>query len=262
MARGSLKNVARLLKNINEEIPVEQQFIYDLTKSIEMTADKESRKPSQTYKPSGMNCMRASYYQVKGEEPDESDSSYSMIGIGESGTDRHIRIQTAIEEMKQNGFDCEYIDVETFIKQRNLTDIEVREKSGMETKCYNKALNMSFLTDGIIKYKNKYYIFEFKTETSNKWFARNGVDKKHYHQGTAYALNFNLDDVMFVYENRDTCLKKAYILHITDEMKNDIVGYISNCDSYIDNNQVPEKVLDNKICKYCSYRKRCEKDGN
>jgi hypothetical protein len=34
--------------------------------------------------------------------------------------------------------DVEYIDVAEFVKQRNLTDLEIREKSGMETKLYHK----------------------------------------------------------------------------------------------------------------------------
>lgn len=261
MARGSLKKVAKLLNSISDEVPVEQQFLNDLTKSIEMTSSKETRKPSQTYKPSGMNCMRASYYQIIGVDPDTDDSTYSLVGIGESGTDRHIRIQQAIDSMKENGFECEYIDVEEFVKNRHLEEVQIKEKSVMETKCFNAKLNMSFLTDGIIKYKNKYYIFEFKTETSNKWWSRTGVDPKHYHQAICYALNFGLDNVLFVYENRDTCQKKAFMFHVIDEMKQDILGYISTCDSYVQENKVPPKEINNKICQYCSYRKRCDKDG-
>lgn len=262
MARGSLKKIARMLNSVQEDISVDQQFLYELNKSIELTINKESRKPSQTYKPSGMNCMRSSYYQIKGVDPDTQDSTYALIGIGESGTDRHIRIQQAIEHMKDNGFDCEYLDVEEFIKQRKLTDIEVKEKSGMETKCYNKKLNMSFLTDGIIKYQNKYYIFEFKTETSNKWWSRTGVDDKHKHQATAYSINFGLDKVLFVYENRDNCQKKAFLLDITNDMKQELIGYILTCDTYLNENKVPPKINDNKICQYCGYRKRCNKDGS
>lgn len=263
MARGSLKNVAKLLSNVNKDISVEQQFLHDLEKSIELNVNKESRKPSQTYKPSSMNCMRASYYQVVGVDPDVSDSTYGIIGIGESGTDRHIRIQQAIECMKENGIDCEYIDVESFIKQRNLTDIEVKEKSGMETKCYNKKLNMSFLTDGIVKYRGKYYIFEFKTEISSKWWSRTGVDVKHKHQATAYSVNFGLDKVLFVYENRDNCQKKAYLLDVTEDMKQELYGYILTCDSYVQEKRIPPKsIVDNKVCQYCSYRKRCDKDGS
>ena len=40
----------------------------------------------------------------------------------------------------------------------------------METKLYHKKLNMSFMTDGIIRYKGKYFIFEFKKETSDKFY--------------------------------------------------------------------------------------------
>ena len=47
--------------------------------------------------------------------------------------------------------------------------LEIVGQSGMECKLYHKKLNMSFMCDGIIKYKSKYFIFEFKTETANKW---------------------------------------------------------------------------------------------
>lgn len=262
MARGALRNIAKLLNNIQEDIPVADQFLHDLIKSIEKTDANNHRKPSQTYKPSGMNCMRMSYYQITGIEPEAENGGYSLIGIGESGTDRHIRIQQAIEYMKNNGYECEYIDVETFIKQRKLTDLQVVEKSGMETKIFNKKLNMSFLTDGIIKYKNKYYIFEFKTEISNKWFSRIFVDEKHYKQATAYSINFGIDDVVFVYENRDTCQKKAYLLTVTGKMKQELLAYIYSCDEYIANKQVPPKCSEAKYCQYCQYKEKCRKDGD
>ena len=144
-------------------------------------------------------------------------ASYQLEGICESGTDGHIRIQQAIENMKNVlNIDVEYIDVAEFVKQRNLTDLEIREKSGMETKLYHKKLNMSFMTDGIIRYKGKYFIFEFKTETSDKFYQRKGVDKKHYNQATAYSIAFKLDKVLFIYENRNTLDKKAYIKEVTE----------------------------------------------
>ena len=179
MARNSLKNVMRLIDVANNELSIEQQFLNDLINSIEKSAEAESVKPSQTYKPSSMNCVRAMTYQVLGVEPDVASASYQFVGICESGTDRHIRIQKAIEDMKKViGVDCEYINVADFVKQRNLTDLEIKGKSGMETKLYHKKLNMSFMTDGIIRYKGKYFIFEFKTETSNKFYRRQDVDPR------------------------------------------------------------------------------------
>ena len=96
MARTSAKNIFKLIDMANDELPIEQQFINDLKASIEKS--QECKKPSQTYKPSGMNCVRAMTYQVLGVEPDNNKSSYQLIGICESGTDMHIRIQSMSDE--------------------------------------------------------------------------------------------------------------------------------------------------------------------
>lgn len=261
MARNSMKNVFRLIDMANEELPIEKQFLNDLTASIEKSI--ENRKPSQTYKPSGMNCERQMVYQVLGVEPEDKGMSYQAQGICESGTDRHIRIQQAIEKIKETiGVDCEYIDVAEFVKQRNLPDLEVVAKSGMETKLYNTRLNMSFLCDGIIKYKSKYFIFEFKTETADKFYRRTDVDESHYNQATAYSINFGIDNVLFVYENRNDCSKKSYIFNVTDDMKEKLIGKLTNCDTFVKQLKIPPKPVEinKKTCAYCAYRNRCQKD--
>ena len=67
--RNSLKNIAKLIDAANETIPIEEQFLNDLQVSIEKSAEQNASKPSQTYKPSGMNCNRSMVYQVLGYEP-------------------------------------------------------------------------------------------------------------------------------------------------------------------------------------------------
>ena len=129
MARTSLKNICKLIDSVTESLSPEQEFLNDLKRSIELDDSKNQRIPSKTYKPSGMNCIRASYYQVSGIEPDKSNSSYTLIGICNSGTDIHIRIQTAVEQMKDNGVDCEYIDVADYVKSRNLCQYTPSESS-------------------------------------------------------------------------------------------------------------------------------------
>lgn len=260
--RNSLKNVAKLISIANNEINIENQFLQDLTTSIEKTVEKNAGKPSQTYKPSGMNCERAMVYQVLGIDPDKAKASYQLEGICESGTDRHIRIQQAIENMKNNNIDCEYINVAEFVKQRNLEDLEIKGQSGMETKLYHKKLNMSFMADGIIRYKGKYFIFEFKTESSRKFFDRKSVDSKHYNQATAYSLAFGINKVLFVYENRDTLDKKAFIREITEEMKQELIDRINYCDGFVKENKIPPKPLDldKRNCAYCAYQFKCKGD--
>ena len=188
----------RLIDAAKETLPPEQSFLNDLKRSIEMTADKgDGRLPSKTYKPSGMNCIRASYYQIMGVQPDPSSSSYTLVGICNSGTDIHVRIQTAVEDMKNNGIDCEYIDVADFVRSRDLNYLNIVSKNGMETKLYHKTLNISFMCDGIIRYKGKYYILEIKTETANKFWDQDGVQLDHYNQGIAIKSFLTHWDSMF-----------------------------------------------------------------
>ena len=163
-------------------------------------------------------------------------------------------------DMVNNGLDCEYVSVPDFLQSRGIEDIEVIDATGIETKLYHKKLNMSFLTDGIIKYKGRYYILELKTETSFKWGSRKGVDPKHYNQATAYSIAFGLDDVIFVYINRDILDMKAFMLEVSSDMKNDLIGKITNCDDYVSKGEVPPKPTEAspKFCQYCAYRSLCD----
>lgn len=268
MARNSLKSVLKLIDAEMNELPVEQAFLNDLCRSIEITEENGWVPGSKTYKPSGMNCMRQSYYVITGAEGDKAEASYVMTGICESGSDRHLRIQKAVLGMKANNMDCEYINVADFVRMRELDYLSIVrepdfENGEFETKLFHKNLNMSFLCDGIIKYRNHYYILEIKTESSNKFFQRKGVDQSHYNQATAYSIAFGINEVLFVYECRDNCNKKAFLFKVTDDMKQNLAGYISECDSYIEKKQVPPIPSDvaKKTCSYCGYKERCKADG-
>ena len=263
MARKSLSNVARLIDQVKQELPVEKSFLFDLQRSIEQDAKKSYRPPSKTYKPSSMHCVRNMYYQVIGADVSDSDSSYIGVGICNSGTDIHLRVQTAVMHMIKNNIDCEFLDVAQFIEDRNLEYLRVVSKCGAETKLFYPAFNMSFMCDGIIKYLGKYYILEIKTETSRKWFVRESVDKKHYLQATAYSMAFGINDVLFVYISRDTLDMKAYILTVTDDMKDLVVSRIEECNTAVANFKVPPipTDLERSVCEYCNYKSRCRKDG-
>lgn len=262
MARKSLKNVMRLIERANNDVPIEQQFLDDLKKSIEISDIKNRRVPSQSYKPSSMNCIRSMYYTVKGYEV-EPESNYVLVGICEAGTDRHERIQNAIAEMSSNGFDATYVDVGEYVKSRGLDSyLDIVEKQGNETKLYDRNRNISFLCDGIIRYQGKYYIVEFKTESSFKWKDRKGVDPKHYNQARTYSLELGIDGVIFIYINRDIVDMKAFLYVVTDEERQSIIDLIAECDGYIERGEVPPKPEDanDKKCAYCNYKAVCKGD--
>ena len=263
VARNGLSNIKALIEVSKRKQLPEQAFVSDLKRSIELSDSKGRRKPSKLYKPSNMNCIRAMYYTRVGKKPDDDGSSYTMWGICNSGTDTHERVQKAVADMINNGFDCEYVDVAEFVKQRKLDNLKIVRKEGMETHLHHKTLNLSFLCDGIIRYNNHYYILEIKTESANKWYIREGVDPSHYNQATAYSVSFNINEVLFLYINRDIFDFKPFIFNVTDEMKQDFVGYIDECEQYVSKLIAPPKPEDvtRKTCEYCNYKSYCRKEG-
>ena len=132
----------------------------------------------------------------------------------------------------------------------------------METKLYNKKYNISFMCDGLLRYYNKYFIFEFKTEASFKNQKRTEMNPEHIPQICAYYLSFKIPDIMMLYENRDTCTHKAYAVTVTDQMVWDnVLSKIEEVNSCI---QLGTLASTNKgtNCNYCSFKTRCKKDGD
>jgi len=264
VTKRSLKNIHRLINFAVDQLPVDQMFVADLKTTIEKLDSKEARKPSQYYKPSSMLCLRNMYFQRVGQPIEDSGVSACLVGICETGSSRHIHIQSYVDRMREIGVDCEYIDVGKYVEENKLEHLQIVGKKGMETKLLHKDLNISFLCDGIIKYHGEYYIFEFKTESTYKWTARSAIADEHIPQGTAYSLCFNIDRVLFVYENRDNCDKKAYLLNVTDDMKFDlIVSKIEECDQFVSKLVVPPKSKETprKACEYCNYKIACRRAG-
>ena len=277
MARGMF-SVSNLIKEQEASKNVASLFLKRINEAIvKLDPDK---KPSNYYKPSSLMCVRQMYFTRKGVKPEEEMKDPTLIGICESGTDRHDRIQRVLASMKELGMEFEYVDVETYVRENDLRDIEIIERKGMETKCFNKRYNISFLTDGIIRYipENKYFIFEFKTEVTQKFGKRNCQEKVHETQAAAYALSFGIEDTLFVYEDRNLTNKKCFLYHVSEEDKKQrVVDKIEFCEKCLKENKVPPKITNKdidpkyelgkdrvsgpsaKVCEYCSYKKECIK---
>lgn len=241
------------------------KFIDDLYLTIKKIETKNSHPSSKSFKPSSMKCPRNMQYQIMGVEPETQLINPSMVRIGESGTDAHLRIQHWISKMQEEGIDCEYVKVSDYVKSRNLTDLEIVKEpteQEMETKLFNKKYNISFMCDGIIRYLGKYYIFEFKTESTYKHQSRINYNEEHTAQICAYYLSLKIPDVLMLYENRDICSHKAYIVSVNDEMVWDnVLSKIEEVNSCIQLGTLASAHRD-KNCQYCNYSGRCKKAGD
>lgn len=257
---AKLNKIAKLIK-VAQANEVADMFLQDLIYTIERCNETE-KIPTRAYKPSGISgCKRALFYELTGTERDKESQGMNLIGICESGTDRHEMLQDYVQKMKDNGVDCEWVDVGRYLKSKRIKDPEVIEKKGNETKLYSKKYNMRFMCDGLIKYKGEYYILEIKTETTHKYSKHNEAFPEHKMQAACYAMTLRVPKVIFLYEDRDNCSKKAFLVNVSDLTIQHIQNKIKFVNKAVKKNQIPEREQDGNNCRYCNYKNICRERG-
>lgn len=256
----ALSDLAKLINAANKQRTPEQEFLYMLNEAIQR--ENPHRKPSQMFKPSslGNNCLRMHYFMQIGVEPDVTKKDPNLICMGDSGTDRHERLQRTISKMQELGYDLEWIDVKEYLRIHQQPGTTVVKQDGMETLLENSIFKMRFKCDGIIKFMGVYYILEIKTETSMKWMGRTCPADDHITQACAYSTCIGIDRVMYLYECRDNCAKKPFIVVVTPEDKQErVVHKIESVNAYIEKQEVPPKSTEKCDCKYCDYKAECKR---
>lgn len=239
---------------------IADDFVNDLIYTIEAEDRDSIGVPSKSFKPSGISgCIRSLYYQLVGAKVDEVSSGVNLIGICESGTDRHERIQNYVQQMEKHNVDCKWLDVGEYLKKNKIKDPQVIEKVGNETKLYSKKYNMRFMCDGLIQYKGELYILEIKTESTYKHNKHTTAWPEHIMQATCYSMTLNVPNVLFLYEDRNTCSKKGYLVTVTPQRVKFVENKIDTVNKHLKSNTVPPRELDK--CMYCNYKDQCRKDG-
>jgi len=257
----SLADVIKLLEKAKEGDLVGPSFQKELEKSIitnyknEYTGRKDAFTPSSLY-----GCERKIYYKLTGVETEDTRTS-ELIGICESGTFRHAALQEYIIQIQETNDDCIWIDPEVYIKYAPVEGTRVDIRQGNEVRFYNEIYNMSFMCDGIVRYKNKYYILEIKTETSYKYNKHDEPHRQHKNQVAAYSLGLGIRNVLFIYENRDNCSKKVFHHVVTDEDIDEIKNIIKGLTQSIKLRKLPVNsyIATDVECRYCDYKERCKK---
>ena len=254
---AKMNTLAQMLKN-SKENAIAESFIDDLVYTIEK-ANASDYVPTKSFKPSSISgCERSLFYQLTGVQPDEQSSGMNLIGICESGTDRHESIQHYIQQMNFFNIDCEWLDVGEYLQENNIKDPVVISKVGNETKLFSEKYNMRFMCDGLIRYKGQLYIVEIKTESSFKYNKHDEPHADHKLQATCYSMCLKVPSVLFIYENRDNCSKKAFLTHVTSPMIRNVEEKINRVNRYVDNDILPPR---EDKCTYCNYKNQCRKDG-
>ena len=251
-----LNKIAKMVR-AEKSNEVAQQFVNDLIYTIEKENESDYI-PTKAYKPSGIaGCKRSLYYQMIGAQPDEQSSGVNLVGLCESGTDRHEMIQDYIQQMSKYTGHCEWLNVANYLHSQGITDPEVVSQVGNETKLFSKKYNMRFMCDGLVKYKGEYYIIEIKTESTHKYNSHDQPHQEHKLQAACYAMCIGVKKVIFIYENRDNCSKKGYLYEVSQQTIDNIEDIIQYVDDCVRLNVLPPK---EPKCTYCKYRTICAKE--
>ena len=249
--------LVELIKDKVETLPPEQSFLSDLKMTV--SALNPTRERSSHYKPSSLHCARMVYFDKIQAPVDTTLIEYSGVRIAETGSSSHERIQYYVSEMKKAGKPCEFIDVEQYIKEHNLTYLQIKNKKTYETHLYDTRYDLSFLCDGIIKYNDKYYILEIKTETDTKGVYRESADDYHLNQSVAYSLALGINDIMWLYEERNFCIPKTFHTVVTSEQRAKLLLFFEIVEQAVKDMVPPPKCNSRRSCEYCSYKTQCRK---
>lgn len=263
------RKLLNLLNANKPELPANKKFLSDVMSCIERTEQEGRRTGSNYYKPSSLHCMRNMYFTRTKAPRDPEVTEYNSIGMADTGTDRHERIQNVLLNMPEMGYDWKYLDVAEYVKYKQkfgkCRNLIIKGTQGAETHLIDTVLKLSFRCDGIIRRlsTNEDYLFEFKNVVSFKY---NQLDnhclEQHHNQVICYCTALDLDKAFVTYENRDICtLEVPEVFHVTQDMKDWLVGYISECEGYVERMIAPPKTEDSKNCRWCPYKNICRKVG-
>lgn len=268
MGRININEISEEKPIVKVDDKVSEQFLMDIQEAISLYNSSTSRTPSKTYKPSCLGCSRMMYYMRKGYKQDSTLTDYQGVGMADTGTRRHVAIQEVLEKMRDMCLPWEYVDVGKYIEQKHregkIIDTEVTDYRGHECHLKNSKLFVSCMCDGILRNVDTghYYLFEFKNQISFKAVKRDEIDESHYNQIIAYATLLDLDDVIMLYENRDTCeLKCPPVYHVTAEDKESFVTRLEQVETLVQESIIPAAERGSGACKFCDYKAQCREDG-
>lgn len=254
-----LKSLIKVAEGKNAaNVTFEDKFIKEYTAAVHREDERERQGyPSNYFRPSSMyGCERMLFFQRihSGAEGDPMDAN--LIEICNSGTDRHLRIQHLVEDME--GVKC--LDLEEVVKEAQQRGIKTEfvgwNEDHTEARCKNDELQIFFQPDGVINFLGKDVILEIKTESTYQHSTRYEPKLDHKYQATCYGMGLGIDYVLFFYEDRNFCGKKAYLWKITDEMKATVISKIQRVSMALEAGIPPQK--DEDKCTYCMYKNECK----
>lgn len=218
----------------------------------------ENATPSRTFAPSQIRCKRVSWFRLRGVTPEqESMVDRALRFTAQVGTACHQTIQ----EILSSHLDTAWVDVEDYIKSHNFNYEYSCKKNGYETSIeITKPVPIKFAPDGIIFWKDKYWLIEIKTSEHSSFEKLSEPKPQHMDQIKCYATLLGINDVLFIYQDRMYGGLKCYEVTITSADMQGIWAMFNEVQDCVAKNIAPEKPDTTKYCNpsYCRYYNKCK----
>lgn len=210
-------------------------------------------------RPSSLGCMVKARYLFDGIEPTEYGIPLRNLEIMDAGTDGHERMQKVISKL---GGDWEWLLIRDNPELITHPKVSIDEfdaiyEDQFETllRYKNDLFEMRFKADGLLVYKKeKKFILEIKTIGHKAFEQLSKPKEEHVTQVTLYSAMYQVSDVIFIYEDRDTLDKKVFEIHITPEMTKRLYKQIL---TYLVDRKPVGFGNYSYICPYCEYYDKC-----
>jgi CRISPR/Cas system-associated exonuclease Cas4 (RecB family) len=258
-------SLAKRINQLSEERDFGTAFVNAMDLAIKEAGKPRRSKPN--IKPSKAGCLRQMYY-ILVEAPVDGKETVdpNMYLIQKDGTYMHTVLQEILAGAKNQGI--EMLDPEAEIvkaRQQGIDTIVIpsthADDSPYEIHCYNRTYGISFKFDGMGIFMKKKFILEIKNEDHYKFLKRAQPEPEHIApQGTMYSLCLGVNYVLFIYVNRNYKRRKAYLVEITESMRQNQLDRIKLVRYASKKGLVPIKEV-SKTCRYCNYKKLCKTHG-
>lgn len=257
MGLASLIKVAQGKNAAN--VSFEDSFLREYEAAVKREEKAQAQPyPKHSFRPSSMyGCERMLFFsRMYAGTGRVEDNEPNLTEICDSGTDRHLRIQKLVADMEG----VKTLDLEEVVKEANARGINTEflgwNEDKTEARCKNEDLSIYFQPDGVLNFMGKDVILEIKTESTYQFSNRYEPKEDHKYQATCYGMGLGIDYVLFLYEDRNFCNKKAYLWKITDAMKEKVKDKIAYVNKAIEAGVPPHK--DTNKCTYCDYKTECQ----
>lgn len=260
-----MAGLASRINRLSKSKDFGESFIEAMDQAIKV--QNPPRAGRANIKPSKAGCMRMMYYILKecpvdGKETVDPD----MTLIQKDGSYMHTVIQDILANAGSQGIDFKDPSGEVAKAQQMGIRTVVRKsehdnETPHEVTCYNEDYDISFKFDGVVVFDGRKVILEIKNEDHFKWMKRVMAEEDHLFQGTFYSLCLGINHILFLYVGRNYKKRKAYLVEITDEMRQTQITRVRVVQYCKTKNIVPGAEV-GKGCRYCAFKKTCKSDGS